>query len=277
MTRPTMPELPEVETVRRDLEHEALGRRILSVRVDGVRTVRRHDPALLVDGLAGRRIEGVKRKGKYLLIELDRGVMVVHLRMSGQLLWTRDPDEPLRKHTHARIAFDNGDELRFVDPRTFGEMWLTDGELSELSHLGPDAWNEVDGPAVLRSRMIKRRSGLKVLLLDQKVVAGIGNIYADEILWTSRLRHDRVPASLTSREFARLHSAMRDVLAQAIELRGSSLVDQQYVDLYGRAGQDQHQHRTYGRAGKPCDRCGREIERTKIGGRSAFWCRRCQR
>lgn len=275
--RPQLPELPEVETVRRDLQHEAAGKTITHVRVDGVRTVRRHDPALLVGGLPGRRIERVERLGKFLIIRLDHGSCVVHLRMSGQLLWTPDPvGTELRRHTHARLTFDTGEELRFVDPRTFGELWLTGDDLPELSHIGPDAYDEVLDVATLRHRMIDRRRGLKVLLLDQTVIAGIGNLYADEILWLAKLRYDRTPDTLSPAAWRRLFEANREVLTQAIELRGSSLADQQYLDLYGRAGHDQHEHRVYAREGEPCLRCGGIVQRTKVGGRSAFWCPNCQ-
>lgn len=272
-----MPELPEVETIRRDLQREAAGKQITSVRIDGVRTVRRHDPALLVNGLPGRSVERISRLGKFLVVELDQGVLVVHLRMSGQLLWTPSANSLTRKHTHACIGFETGEELRFVDPRTFGEMWLTSSELPELSHIGPDAYDALPNVHTLRERFANRHAGIKSLLLNQEVIAGIGNLYADEILWLARLRYNRTPSSLSRGAWQRLYDANREVLSQAIELRGSSLADQQYLDLYGRAGHDQHEHRVYAREGKPCLRCGRAIERAKVAGRSAFCCRRCQR
>ena len=194
-----MPELPEVETIRRDLEREAVGKRIKSVDVTGTRTIRRHKTKKpFVERLTGRRIVAVERKGKYLLLRLDSGdVLVVHLGMSGQLIAARNAKTPPPiKHTHVVLSFSTGGQLRFVDPRTFGEVFVTTpdelvAQVPELAHLGFDAYEDVmswvDFAALLRAK----RTKLKTLLMDQKFIAGLGNIYSDEVLFEAGLRGDR--------------------------------------------------------------------------------------
>ena len=270
-----MPELPEVETVRRDLARELEGAVVGDVEVTGARSVRRNDPRAFRRALRGASFTSFGRHGKYLLIGLDRDrVLVAHLRMSGQLL-LGPADAALAKHTHVRMTLTDGRELRFVDPRTFGELFVTSPDLPELAGLGVDAL-ALDR-AGLGALLAARRARLKPLLLDQRVVAGIGNIYSDEILWTARLRWSRPAGRLRPAEVGRLHDAVASVLGEAVERRGSSLADAQYVDLTGRPGSYQESHRVYARAGLPCPRCGREIERTVVAQRSHFWCRTCQR
>ncbi|MEJ6741178.1 MAG: DNA-formamidopyrimidine glycosylase family protein, partial [Actinomycetota bacterium] len=197
-----MPELPEVETIRRELEKEVVGRKVKTVETVGKKSIKRQTPAEFVSGLEGAKITGSQRKGKYLLMPLDNGqVLVVHLRMSGQLRRNAIKD-PVEKHTHVTITFTQGGQLRFVDPRTFGEMFLATpdeitSEIEELSSLGVDpvetpmSW--VDFGHLLRSKS----PSLKAFLTDQSMIAGIGNIYADEILFDSGLRFDRETGSLT--------------------------------------------------------------------------------
>jgi formamidopyrimidine-DNA glycosylase len=272
-----LPELPEVETVRRDLAAALPGAVVADVAVSGLRSIRRHaDPAAFRSALLGTRFETFGRWGKYLLVGLDSGaVLVGHLRMSGQLLLARSADEPVVKHSHVHVRFSDGRELRFVDPRTFGELFVTSADLPELGGLGVDAM-ALDPPTL--ARLLRgRRARLKPLLLDQRVIAGIGNIYSDEILWTARLRSSRTADRLRPIEVQRLHGAISSVLGEAIERRGSSLSDAQYVDLSGRPGGYQERHAAYGRAGSPCLRCGRPIVRTVVAQRSHFWCRGCQR
>jgi formamidopyrimidine-DNA glycosylase len=272
-----MPELPEVETVRHDLEQEVVGRTIAEAQATGARTVRRYGPHALVSAVTGRSIASVRRHGKYLLVDLDDGcVLVVHLRMSGMLLWTPAAPELELPHTHARFVFDDGSQLRFVDPRTFGEIWVTSSEQPELAHIGPDAWNDLTSE-VLRRQLSRRKSALKIALVNQEVVAGIGNIYADEIAWVAKVRPERVASGLSKRSVDAVYEATREVLDLAIRSRGSSLADRQYVDLYGELGEAQQGHRVYARAGEPCLRCGSAIVRLPIGARSAFSCRRCQK
>jgi formamidopyrimidine-DNA glycosylase len=278
-----VPELPEVETIRRDLHGDVVGRRIKSVVVKGRRSIRRHrGPAEFKRGLEGRKITGVQRRGKYLLLVLEGGdVLVVHLGMSGQLLLNGSGRTPVAPHTHVTIAFTRGGELRFVDPRTFGEMFVAPGgelarQVPELAHLGFDPLEDVMSWAHFGELLRDRRTKLKPLLMDQRFVAGIGNIYSDEILFAAGLRHDRSSESLTPEEVRRLYRAMGETLHDAIRHRGSSLADQQYRDLFGRPGEFQALHQVYDREGHPCSRCHRPVARVRLGGRSSFLCEGCQ-
>ena len=278
-----MPELPEVETIRRDLEKEAVGRRIKTVEVKGKRSIRRHKTAAEFKALLeGKRVTSVRRAGKYLLVGLDEtDVLVVHLGMSGQLLRVKSPKEPMDRHTHVIITFTQGGQIRFVDPRTFGEMFVTTpDELSaavpELAHLGFDPIEEVMSWARFGVMLADRHGGLKNLLMDQKFVAGIGNIYSDEILFGAGLRYDRQSDSLSAQEVRRLYRSMVETLTEAVKFRGSSLSDEQYRDLYGEIGEYQGQHQVYGRDGLSCRRCRNPIIKVKFNGRSAYLCEHCQ-
>jgi formamidopyrimidine-DNA glycosylase len=278
-----IPELPEVETIRRDLEKEIVGRKIKEVEVHGLRSIRRHgSKKKFADALNGRKVTGVGRKGKYLLSRLDDGnVLVIHLGMSGQLLRAKTAREKMPKHTHVVIVFTQGGQLRYVDPRTFGELFVTapedvDKEVPELAHLGIDPLEDALSWAVFGNMLAARRAKLKPLLMAQKFVAGIGNIYSDEILWTAGLRHDRASDSLTSQEVRRLYRAMVETLQDAVKYRGSSILDEQYVDLFGEIGQYQTHHNVYGREGLACSRCRGTIERLKLANRSSFYCPDCQ-
>ena len=273
-----MPELPEVETVRRDLSAALTGSVVTGVTVSGLRSTRRHGSgADFARALAGRRLVSFGRKGKYLVVALEpAGVLVAHLRMSGQLRVVTGAHEAMARHSHVVIDLDDGRQLRFVDPRTFGELFVTTPALPELDALGIDALDPALTVGALGSLLEGRRGGLKALLLDQRVIAGIGNIYSDEILWTARLRGSRVAGTLRAVDLRRLHEAIGGVLAAAVEGRGSSLRDQQYVDASGQAGTYQQHHAVYGRQGLACPRCGRAIERTTVSQRSHFWCRGCQ-
>jgi formamidopyrimidine-DNA glycosylase len=298
-----VPELPEVETLRLDLAKEVIGRKIKSVAVANGRSVRRHASAKQFRALLeGRTIKSVGRLGKYLLMHLDNDTtLVVHLGMSGQLLRVKSAKEPKLKHTHVVITFTQGGELRYVDPRTFGELFVSTppvaeegapltpvaagitGEgaairrsIPELAHLGFDpiedmmSWDRF--AVLLRSRKV----ALKSLLMDQQFAAGIGNLYADEILFTAGLRYDRTSDSLSPTEIRRLYRAMVETLTEAIKHRGSSLADEQYRDLFGELGDYQGSHQVYDREGQPCRRCRNPIVRVKLGGRSTFLCEHCQ-
>lgn len=272
-----MPELPEVETVRRGLAATMIGERIKGVEVIGPRTVRRHAPGHLVGRVTGQSVVAVARRGKYLVVALSSGDrLVIHLRMSGQLLWTQ-ADVARPKHVHAVLSCGDGRELRFVDPRTFGELFVAEAgaPCPALDGLGAEPL-EVELGA-FRALLAGRRRQLKALLLDQAVFAGIGNIYSDEMLFAARLRADRASDTVSAVAARRLHEAMRAVLTEAIEAGGSSLADGQYVDVFGRPGDYRARHRVYGREGRPCPVCGRAIERRVFGQRSTFFCRRCQR
>jgi formamidopyrimidine-DNA glycosylase len=277
-----MPELPEVETIRRDVEKAFVNHRIKQVDVTGTRSIRRHGNRRdFISKLEGRKLAAARRRGKYLLLHLDGGdVLVVHLGMSGQLLQS-SPKDPLPKHTHVVLTFAGAPQLRFVDPRTFGELFVTaadelEEEVPELAHLGFDPLDEQMSWVRFGERMTTRKAKLKPLLMDQRFIAGIGNLYADEILFTAGLRHDRNSDSLTAQEIRRLYRAIVEVLQDAIKHRGSSLADEQYRDLFGEVGEFQHLHNVYDREGQACPRCRGVIVRTKANGRSAFYCPRCQ-
>jgi formamidopyrimidine-DNA glycosylase len=276
-----MPELPEVETIRRDLDREFAGKKVKAVEITGARSVRRGTHDELTKRVVGRTFKAVKRRGKYLVVVLDSGEwLVFHLRMSGQLL-KATPKTPKPKHTHVVLEFTQGTQLRFVDPRTFGEAFVVDpARLAEeapgLDDLG---WDPLEDPLpwVDFARLVlARRQQLKALLTDQRVIAGLGNIYSDEALHTAGLRYDRLSNTLTVQEVRRLFRAIIEIVHEAVAARGSSLADEQYVDLYGKPGTYQEQHQVYGREGRACLRCRATIERTKWGGRSTFYCPACQ-
>lgn len=281
-----MPELPEVEVVRRDLDGVLRGRTIVAVEVGRDRAVRRERaPGAFVDALAGRAVAGTGRVGKFLVVALDGGdggdVVLVHLGMSGQLRVAVDPAEARRPHTHVVWSLDDGREVRFVDPRTFGQMWHGRVETPgarpvALAHLGPDALTELPTADALAARIQGRRVRLKVRMMDQTAVAGLGNIYSDEILFRAGIAGGRPAGSLDDVEVDRLWSATVEVLADAIAARGSSLADAQYVDLFGNPGGFQHQHLVHARAGAPCPVCGTGITRERIGGRFGYGCPVCQ-
>jgi formamidopyrimidine-DNA glycosylase len=276
-----VPELPEVETIRRGLEREVVGKRIKGVEVSGLRSIRRHKTKKdFIGRLEGAKVRSAKRRGKYLVLPLDTGdVLVAHLRMSGQLRRAQ-PKDPVDKHTHVVITFTQGGQLRFVDPRTFGEVFaLAPGEsVGSLDRLGPEPL----GPSGITAsefaaRLRAKRAQLKPLLMDQRFVAGLGNIYSDEILWRARLRWDRRSDTVAPAAARELHAAMVEVLEDAVTHRGSTLGDDQYVDLFGRPGAFAARHSVYGREGLPCLRCGRPVVRVKVAGRSSYLCPWCQR
>ncbi|MGA0131525.1 MAG: bifunctional DNA-formamidopyrimidine glycosylase/DNA-(apurinic or apyrimidinic site) lyase [Ilumatobacteraceae bacterium] len=282
-----MPELPEVETVRRGIERRAVGRVIERVEVFRERTVRRQGREAVIDGLTGTRLIAARRHGKYLLCDLDSGgVLMMHLRMSGRVL-VADADSARPPHTHVvmHLSSDkNGarHEMWFVDPRTFGEVVVFDRddqqrEAPELGRLGPDPIVDGLDEATLSSILRGRRGNLKALLLDQRRIAGIGNIYADEILHRARLRHDRLPSRLNASTRNRLLEAIHYVLSDAVEKGGSTLDDTQYVGIDGEPGWFQTEHRVYDRAGERCLTCRTgTILRRVVAGRSTCFCPRCQ-
>ncbi len=232
-----------------------------------------------MNGVTGRRIERVARRGKYILCHLDTAeLLVVHLGMTGQLRYVT-PDVPLLTHTHAIFSLDGGAELRYRDVRRFGRLLFgTEEDLvraRKLPRLGPEPIDPDFRPLDLMERLRGRRAPLKALLLDQGVVAGVGNIYADESLFRARLRPDRPAGSLSRASVVRLHGALRESLLTGIRNRGSSVDD--YVDAWGEKGRQQEELLVYGRAGEPCVSCGRPLSIVRLAGRSTVFCRRCQR
>jgi len=271
-----VPELPEVETTRRALEERLLGRRIRAVRVHRG-DLRRPVPPQLPARLAGRRLSGFGRRGKYLLFHLDDGaVLLLHLGMSGRLLLDGSGAKP---HEHLEWLFTDGSRLSFVDPRRFGLVDLIDcGALERdprLSRLGPEPLApDFDGRA-LRQRLLGRRSSIYAALLDQHTVAGLGNIYVCEALFRAGIRPHRPAGELGPRRCGRLAAEIREVLREALGEGGSSLRD--YVSADGMLGRFQNRFSVYGREGEPCVRCRGRVRRSVRGGRSIFFCPRCQR
>jgi formamidopyrimidine-DNA glycosylase len=275
-----MPELPEVETVRRGLAGAVIGRTVAGVDVFHPRAVRRHVPgsADFVARLAGRTIAGANRRGKYLWLPLDSGeALIGHLGMSGQLLLDA-PDGP---HLRVRFTFTDGTpRLCFVDQRTFGGLSVSEwdggpGVPAQIAHIAPDpldkAFDEDGFVAALR----RRRVAVKVALLDQSLISGVGNIYADEALWRAKLHGQRRCDLLTGPAVRRLLNHVRDVLTQAIDAGGTSF-DALYVDVNGESGWYERALHVYGREGLPCERCGAPIRREPFTNRSSFSCPRCQ-
>jgi formamidopyrimidine-DNA glycosylase len=272
-----MPELPEVETVVRGLQAVLPGRRILDVRLGKTDFI--EDPAALERELPGSRVSRVRRHGKFLVVELEgsngtpASALLIHLGMTGQIL-VCPPDARIAPHTHVFFALDDGKEFRYVDIRRFGKMRMLSGgsPQSSLDKLGLDALEASESQffALVRSR----RARIKALLLDQSVLRGMGNIYTDESLWRARIHPARLGENLKEVELRRLYRAMRDILSQAIRLRGSSISD--YVDPDGRRGEFQLRHRVYQRMGKKCFRCGALIRRAVVAGRSSYFCPICQ-
>ena len=278
-----MPELPEIEVMRRDLEREVVGKKIKAVEVTGTRSVRRHkNRKEFVDILVGRKIVAAQRRGKYLVLKLDGSdALVVHLGMSGQLLRAKTAREKAPKHTHVVITFTQGGLLRFVDPRTFGEMFVAeydeiDQQVEELAHLGLDPLDTALAWDRFGRMLAERKSKLKPLLMDQKFIAGIGNVNSDEILFEAGLKWERQSDSLSQQEVRRLYRAISETLQGAVKYRGSSLADEGYVDLFGKPGEYQDHHQVYGREGESCNRCRRPIHRARYSNRSTFYCDACQ-
>ncbi|SFN07717.1 MULTISPECIES: bifunctional DNA-formamidopyrimidine glycosylase/DNA-(apurinic or apyrimidinic site) lyase [Actinomadura] len=284
-----MPELPEVEVVRRGLERWTTGRTAASAEVLHPRSVRRHEagPADFAGRLAGRTLLAPRRRGKYLWIPLDGEgeAVLAHLGMSGQLL-VGEPDREREKHLRVRIAFgDGGHDLRFVDQRTFGHLMVAD--------LVPDAFDEnalvpepivhiaadpledaFDTEAFFRA-LRRRRTGIKRALLDQSLISGVGNIYADEALWRARLHWARPTETMTRAEAARVLEAAQEVMAAALDVGGTSF-DSLYVNVNGESGYFERSLDAYGRRDEPCRRCGTAIRRDEFMNRSSYSCPVCQ-
>lgn len=281
-----MPELPEVETVARGLRQAILGSRILSVTLGKTDFI--DDPVALEEHLPGRQIETVERYGKFMLLRLSDANttnrvplngdalpawLLVHLGMTGQLA-PSPAAQPREKHTHMCLLLDDGRELRYTDARRFGRIaYLTETLLAdELVGFGADPLEVSDEEFVGRIR--SRRARVKVLLLDQSVLRGVGNIYADESLWRAKIHPARLGASLSEKQIGTLHRVLREVLEKAILMRGSSISD--FLDATGKPGEYQRHHRAYGREGKACFRCRTPIRRTIVAGRSSYFCPKCQ-
>jgi len=286
-----MPELPEVETVRAGLERHVVGRTVADVQVLHPRVVRRDlaGPAGFAAAMAGRTVKRAERRGKYLWLALDDDeALLAHLGMSGQLL-VGDPDRPLSPHVRARFTFtDGGPDLRFTDQRTFGHLMLVPfahgdadgpGETRELpapiAHIAPDPMEAAFDDRDFAARLTRRHTGVKRALLDQSLISGVGNIYADEALWRARLHWARPTETLKRGEVSRLLAAVREVLSEALRAGGTSF-DTLYVNVNGESGYFDRSLQAYGREGEPCSRCGTPIRRDAFMNRSSYSCPHCQ-
>lgn len=280
-----MPELPEVEIIRRDLEKEVIGKKIRTAQVrstrNAMRVIRRHGRRKEFEELlVGARIEGVGRRGKYLMIDLTGGhVLVAHLGMSGQLLLVKASAD-IENHTHVILGLTGSVELRYIDPRAFGTLFVVPrdelGGIKELHKLGLDPLEQPLTWRYFSETLAQRKAKMKSLLMDQGFICGIGNIYSDEILFVSGIRYDRPSDTLSDQEVRRLYRAIQEVLQEAIRERGTSADDEQYRDLFGVVGGYQKLLRVYQREGGSCRRCRTAIERTRWGNRSTFFCPQCQ-
>lgn len=282
-----MPELPEVETIARGVDARVRGDRILETWFSSYREPFKTPPSLQVEGLEGRTVLAVHRTGKHIVCELVRGASrepdagghvkpdaqwIVHLGMTGRLLVTT-PDAPLAAHTHARLTLASGRELRFVDPRRFGRLEFRDLASIE-GFAGPGAEPFDIGPAEFAALFRGRHLAIKAALLNQSLLSGVGNIYADESLFRAGIRPRKAAGRLTRNQLEKLRLALREVLAHAIKLGGSSVSD--YVDAEGVRGFFQLEHCVYQRTGEPCRVCGTPIRRIVVGGRSTHYCPHCQ-
>src|SRR2546425_2945365 len=271
--------------MRRDLEKEVVGKKVRDVEVrphrNAMRVIRRHSRRKeFADRLSGRKFTKIDRKGKYLLLHLDDGdVLVVHFGMSGQLL-RGTKRQALPQHTHVVIEFQQGGDLRFIDPRTFGEMFVTAadqlGKIRELDHIAIDPLEDTFTWQEFSAELSRRATKLKPLLMDQKFVSGLGNIYSDEGLFAAGLRYDRMSDSLSSQGGRGLYPAMREGLQDAVRFRGTTLGDDAYLDLNGKPGEFQAELKVYGRIGQACRRCRTPITSVKLNGRTGYYCPQCQ-
>src|SRR5213594_1679165 len=271
--------------MRRDLEKDVVGRRIKQVEVrpskNAMRVIRRHGKRKeFTSLLEGRKIAKAERKGKYILLHLDsKDVLVVHFGMSGQFL-RANKRVVLPQHTHVVITFQQGGDLRFVDPRTFGEVFVASpdelGKVKELQHIAIDPLDQVFTWPTFQYLLAQRATKMKQLMMDQKFISGLGNIYSDEVLFAAGIRYDRMSDSLSSQEVRRLYRAIQEILQDAIKARGTTLEDEAYLDLFGKPGEYQNELKVYGREGLPCRRCRTPIQTVRVQQRTSYFCPQCQ-
>lgn len=274
-----MPELPEVETVKRTLNELIIGKTIEQVKVYLPRIIQQPDDiAIFCDALIGHTIQKVERRGKFLRIIFDGIVLVSHLRMEGRY-GVFGFEEPLEKHTHVVFHFTDGEELRYKDVRQFGTMHLfksgQEFELPPLNKLGIEPLSEQFTAEVLQQKLSKRTSKIKPLLLNQELIVGLGNIYVDEALYTAGIHPERAPSSLSDEEWEKLYVAIIQTLQAAVEAGGSSI--KSYVNGQGEMGMFQHQFKVYGRKDEHCSKCHSHIVKFVVAGRGTHICPTCQK
>lgn len=277
-----MPDLPEIETIRRGLEKEAVGKRVKSAEVTGVKAIHRNGTKKAFQGrVEGAKVKSVDRRGRHLVSVLDTGdVLVLDLGEHGQLL-RATPKEPTPKHTHVVLTFTQGGQLRYVDPKISGEMFVVEGdrlveEVPELAARGVDPVGEPVSWTVFAQRIIGTEGKLKSVLLDPSVVAGIGNLYADEICFEAGLRPDRPTSSLSAQEIRRLFRALVETLHEAVKHRGTTTDDHPFTDVYGNPGEFQLLLQVHGRDGEACRRCRSAVSKMRLGNRTTWFCESCQ-
>jgi formamidopyrimidine-DNA glycosylase len=273
-----MPELPEVESVRRRIAPVLEGRRFEHVEINDPRLVRPYEPAEVAAELTGERVAAVDRRGKYLIVRFESGrALLIHLRMTGSLGHHEhgiDADEP---HRRAVVRLDNGSDVTYRDVRRFGTWLLLEpGELEPYlsAKVGEEPLDALFTAARLGAKLERRRAPIKAALLDQRTLAGMGNIYVDEALWRARIHPLRPAETIDRNELRRLHGAIRKALEAGIARQGSTLRDYRLPD--GAQGTMQHEFKVYGRGGEPCDRCGTPIAKSRVGGRGTWFCPTCQ-
>jgi formamidopyrimidine-DNA glycosylase len=273
-----MPELPEVETIRVGLEPRLVGRRFERVEIHDPRLARPLDPREVAHELEGERVASVGRRGKYLVVRFESGrALVIHLRMTGTLLHSPGglgAEDPYRR---AVVRLDDGSDVAYRDIRRFGTWLLLEPDEVDAyleARVGPELLDGRSAPDKLVPRLANRRAPIKAVVLDQRLFAGVGNIYADEALWWARIHPLRPAGELTRDEVAALLRGVRRALRGGIARQGATLRDYRGAD--GAAGAMQHEFRVYGRAGEPCFRCGTPIEKTRAGGRGTWYCPGCQ-
>jgi formamidopyrimidine-DNA glycosylase len=272
-----MPELPEVETVRRTLSELAAGKEIASVDIRWPKMIKQPEADAFRDALIGETIQSIDRRGKFLIFQLDHYALISHLRMEGKFS-VNGSEEPEAPHTHVVFTFTDGTELRYRDVRKFGTMHLTakgtEHELASLKVLGPEPFDELFTAEHLYEKLQKTSRQVKTALLDQIIVTGLGNIYVDEVLFRARVHPHRLGRTITKEEAALIHQYTIAVLAEAVERGGSTI--RTYVNSQGQKGTFQEVLNVYGRAGEACVECGAEIVKTKTGGRGTHICLHCQ-
>ncbi len=274
-----MPELPEVETVAAGLREGGLvGLRVTSVTVRWPKTIARPGLESFRRGLRGRRVDGVGRRGKFLVLGLDNGrTLLIHLRMTGHMFFA-PADEPGHGHEHVVLGLDDGRELRFRDTRKFGRWWLVSDPATILAHLGPEPLDPAFKVSDFTGRLAQRRGMLKPLLLNQSFIAGLGNIYVDEALWDAGLHPERRAETLEDDDRRRLYRAIRKALHRGIRSMGTTLGRglTTFRSVWGRRGTNRAKLMVFRRTGQPCPRCGTAIERLMVGQRSTHICSHCQ-
>ena len=273
-----MPELPEVETYRRQFNKSVKGRKVVDVELLFEGVVRHPSPRAFVRRVKGKTLGEAERRGKFLIIPFDSGdILVLHFGMTGVLHYL-DPDEERSPHTRAVLKLDDGRELRFIDIRKLGALYLVKGrdfsKIPELANLGVEPLSREFTLKRFTEAIGGRRQQLKQFLMRQDVIAGIGNIYANEILWEAGLHPLKSTADLSPEEIQRLYKAIRKILKEGVQLRGCSI--EEFLDLYGRPGRYEERLKAYQREGEPCPRCGTKIVRITVGGRGTFYCPKCQ-